>query len=328
MSSILPPFDKIPKSIPTLALQGKAVIDAEINKLFSQVELFIKNVTKLPKNCDCNDPRIQQVKKQLKEIQRQITVAQQAIGKINATVSQIRSLVATANAIRTAIIGIQILNPTTAAAFVATQNLLLQDNIIVNAMASLQTLTTIPTDALNKLSSLVPMIANAITQIGQACSGDVDSLNVSQDVLSNITGSGNSSSNEFSAGSDTIVNRASGEFNSKAPSEFYNEYNVSDIDLFERANTIQSLLEQQITQQTTLLKSLEEAPSVVYRGSGVPDPKLGKAGDMYFDTLNNKIYGPKLNSDSWLINVTGQDNSAGGGQQVDPNINPNNTQGS
>jgi len=83
------------------------------------------------------------------------------------------------------------------------------------------------------------------------------------------------------------------DYNDLVDTEFYTEQNVSDSDLDLRSDTIQTLIEQ----QKNLITSLLEAPSQVYKQTGVPSNNLGKAGDYYVDLTTNKIYGPK--TDIW-----------------------------
>ena len=79
------------------------------------------------------------------------------------------------------------------------------------------------------------------------------------------------------------------DYNDLIATEFYNEQNVSDDDLQFRSDVIQQLVEQ----QRDLMTSLLEAPSQVYKESGLPSDDLGKPGDYYVDISTNKIYGPK-----------------------------------
>ena len=54
---------------------------------------------------------------------------------------------------------------------------------------------------------------------------------------------------------------------------------------------------------------------VVINGAGVPDQGLGKEGDVYIDTTNDNIYGPKTNgvwgSATTLVGATGATGSTG-----------------
>jgi DNA repair ATPase RecN len=78
-------------------------------------------------------------------------------------------------------------------------------------------------------------------------------------------------------------------------SEFYRNINVSDEDLQQRLDTIQKLIDEQLNIQT----NLNEAPSRVLTGIGVPRETLGQPGDYYIDERTQTIYGPKVNIDSW-----------------------------
>jgi hypothetical protein len=311
--SVLPPLDYIPKKAYVPVQLAKKELDTISNKLFDSVDSFIKNVTKLPKNCKCNDPRIQQIKQKLQDIQTQITNIQTKIQQLGNIVVQLKQIINAAAAIRQAIFYAQAFNPVTGAAFINMQLMMVQDELIVNGINSLSLLSSLPTDAINKLAGLVPMITAGIEQIGQACNGDVSRLSVSSTVTDNIIGSGNSNAitndpfgTSANALDDKIVNQSVSKFNNLLPSEFYNEYNVSDADLIDRANVIQSVLERvenSQQQQQELLKSIQEAPSVAYRAKGAPDNALGKTGDFYVDTVSMKIYGPKPYHDSWVDNM-------------------------
>ena len=80
------------------------------------------------------------------------------------------------------------------------------------------------------------------------------------------------------------------------PSDFYRKVNVSDEDLQQRFNFIQD----SILKQIDVISSLNEAPSKVLYGSGVPTSDIGQLGDYYIDTTDQTIYGPKTDSSSWL----------------------------
>jgi hypothetical protein len=80
------------------------------------------------------------------------------------------------------------------------------------------------------------------------------------------------------------------------PSDFYRKVNVSDDDLQQRFDAIQEL----IVNQIDVISNLNEAPSKVLYGSGAPAVSIGQTGDYYIDTINQTVYGPKSDSDSWL----------------------------
>lgn len=100
--SVLPPLDYIPKKAYVPVQLAKKELDTISNKLFDSVDSFIKNVTKLPKNCKCNDPRIQQIKQKLQDIQTQITNIQTKIQQLGNIVVQLKQIINAAAAIRQA----------------------------------------------------------------------------------------------------------------------------------------------------------------------------------------------------------------------------------
>jgi hypothetical protein len=277
MSAIVPPLDIIPK------LPAKAVnlvikqLDTQTDRLLDNVTKTVQDTVKLPVNVKCNDPKIAQIKKQLADIQKQITSIQEAIPKIQTTINSVRQLVGIASGIKTALSVAQLSNPITAPLFIAQQLMAIQDATIVNAISSLSQFSSVPVTLTSKLQTITTPLLGAIAKVSNVCNGDVDTLNISQDALSN----------------DVLQTEI--DYNDLVNTTFYNEENVSDDDLQHRSDTIQQLVEQ----QQNLLASLQEAPSKVYQALGVPENNLGKLGDYYINLDNQSIYGPKAQSDDW-----------------------------
>lgn len=71
------------------------------------------------------------------------------------------------------------------------------------------------------------------------------------------------------------------------------DYLNADLDSLEKT------LKDAISDQEGLLVSIEEAPSKVYQGAGIPTLDLGKPADYYIDSQSKRIYGPKPNRTSW-----------------------------
>jgi hypothetical protein len=276
MSALTPPFDIIPK------LPGKGVnlivnrINKQTDQLINSVNKTVQDTIKLPRGASCDDPLIKKIKDDLAKIQKQINDFQKIIPTVQTTINSVQTLVKTASAVKTAISIAQLSNPITAPLFIAQQLQAIQDATIANAIASLDQFKTIPITLTSKISTIVPPLLNAIQRVSETCNGDINELELSQSVI-----------NDLGDGID--------DYNDLLPSEFYNELNVSDEDLQQRSDTIESLIQQ----QQNLLASLLEAPSKVYRQQGAPDVSLGKLGDYYIDTENKLIYGPKLNADTW-----------------------------
>ena len=277
MSAIVPPLDIIPK------LPAKAVtlvmtqLNTQTDRLLDNVTKTVQDTVKLPVNVKCDDPKIAQIKKQLADIQNQITSIQQAIPRIQTTINSVRSLVGIATGIKTALSVAQLSNPITAPLFIAQQLMAIQDATIVNAISSLSQFSSVPVTLTLKLQTITTPLLGAIAKVSNVCNGDVDTLNISQDALSN----------------DALQTEI--DYNDLVNTTFYNEENVSDDDLQHRSDTIQQLVEQ----QQNLLTSLQEAPSKVYQASGVPENNLGKLGDYYINLDNQSIYGPKAQADDW-----------------------------
>lgn len=262
MSSIVPPLDFIP------TLPGKAAallmqqIDIQMDNLLKEVSTVVQDSIKLPSNIQCNDPRIQKIKTDLTKIQGQIVQVQQNVPKIQQTVDQLKTAVQTAQAIRAVITAAQLSNPITAPVFIAQNLMAIQDALIVNSIGALESFSTLPTSLASKFQTLIPVLSQAIQKLNSVCNLD-----------------------------ETIpdFNNSDIDYNDLIDTEFYNEQNVSDDDLQFRSDAIQQLVEQ----QRDLMTSLLEAPSQVYKESGLPSDDLGKPGDYYVDISTNKIYGPK-----------------------------------
>lgn len=275
MSAIVPPLDIIPK------LPAKAVsevikqVDVQTDRLLQDVTKTVQDSIKLPTNTKCDDPRIKKIKEQLADIQEQITKVQETIPKIQTTINTVKIVVTTAQAIKATITAAQLAIPATAGLFVAQQLMAIQDATIVNAIESLNQFSTVPDTLTSKLATVVPPLIAAISKVSNVCNGDVDELTIPEAVSDSLN-----------------INT---DYNDLVDTEFYTELNVSDDDLENRSDTIQQLLDQ----QQDLLRSLQEAPSKVYNGTGLPSGNIGKTGDYYIDNDTQTVYGPKPSQNSW-----------------------------
>ena len=73
------------------------------------------------------------------------------------------------------------------------------------------------------------------------------------------------------------------------PSEFYDEINVSNSDIDNRLQEIQSLL----TEELDVVSNLIEAPSKLIKKSSNPTLEDGNVGDFYMNMQNGSVFGPK-----------------------------------
>ena len=271
--SIIPPLDRLTKApsfgVDKIQQQFNDILDLVVD----QTNQTIKDSVKLPTNVKCDDPRVQNIKQNLENIQSLITQVQQNIPKIQSAITAVNTIVSTAQGINAAIAAAQLSIPVSAALFISLQAQAIQNQLIVNAVEAVKPLQSLPTQIESKILTLVPVLITAISKLNTVC-GDSDiELNIP-----NIS-------------TESTVT----DYNDLVPTEFYNESNVSETDLTQRSDSIEQLVEQ----QRNLLTSLQEAPSQVYKQEGNPPPELGKIGDYYLNTSNNVSYGPKITDTDW-----------------------------
>ena len=274
--SIIPPLDRLTKApsfgVDKIQQQFNDILDSVVD----QANQTIKDSVKLPTNVKCDDPRVQNIKQNLENIQSLITQVQQNIPKIQSAITAVNTIVSTAQGINAAIAAAQLSNPVTAALFISLQTQAIQNQLIVNAVEAVKPLQSLPLQIESKILTLVPVLITAISKLNTVC-GDSDiELNIP-----NIS---------TESAESTVT-----DYNDLVTTEFYNESNVSETDLTQRSDSIEQLVEQ----QRNLLTSLQEAPSQVYKQEGNPPPELGKIGDYYLNTSNNVSYGPKITDTDW-----------------------------
>lgn len=285
--AVTPPLDRITK----LPAQGVDIVQEQFNILLDdtleKMKTVIQDVAKLPAGCDCDDPRVKKAKETLQSVQDNLQKVQENIPKVQTIITQVKTLIEIGVAVKNVIAIAQLSNPLTASLFIASISQQVQDELIANALQAIEPLQAVPQQALGKLQTLVPPLQQAIAKLVTSCNGE--DLNIDFPVARNGadgTNGGDGFGNQFPAGFD---------YNSLLPSEFYRNVNVSNVDLDQRSDAIQQLIEQ----QQNLLTSLLESPSQVYKQNGPPPNDLGKAGDFYIDTQNNVPYGPKPSDTIW-----------------------------
>jgi division protein CdvB (Snf7/Vps24/ESCRT-III family) len=275
MSAIVPPLDFIPK-LPSIAVtETIKQVNKQTDVLLQTVTTTVTDSIKLATNVKCDDPRMKKIKEQLAQVQEQITKIQETIPKIQTTINTVKQIVNTAVAIKAAISAAQLANPVTAAVFIATQLTLIQDATIVNALESLKQFEQVPPALTAKIQTVIPPILSALQRVEGACGENTPEVSIPENLLG-----------------DSDIQ----DYNDLVDTEFYTEDNVNSKDLSDRSDLIQQILQQ----QQDLLQSLQEAPSLVYRGNGLPDPNLGKPGDYYVDLDTQAIIGPKVSYTAWI----------------------------
>lgn len=286
MPAVFPPLDRIPNLPPQITDRAIQQLSKLVDKLGDKVVTVSKESVKLPEKCNCDDPRIKQIKKDLADVQKLITKLQTELPKIQKIINVSKNVVSAANGVKTALTVAQLSNPLTAPVFLAMLLKDVQDATIKNAIASINQLAKIPPSLTAQLNKFVPIIQEALGKIGSSCNGEVPAISIPTS-----TSNGDSA---FSNGDSAFDFESNFDYNDLLDSEFYQEINVSEEDLTRRSDDIQKLIEQQQS-----LLTLQEAPSKVYQQAGLPNNNLGKTGDYYIDTQNLKIYGPKISDTEW-----------------------------
>ena len=332
------PLDKIP-ALPNQAVS--LIVDQIvkfINKIQLEIEKVISDCAKLPDNCNCDSPEIQDLLDRIKKIQDLIEKILQLIPLIEKIVTLLKTLVTIANAIK----ALQLLNPITALPVLAAELVIVQNMILANAGIAVKQLATIPPQIRISLESAVGNLANVATKVGTVCGDEtsisaknslqnaIDNLDFSDSIPERgnfgepagqwllIQGNGingsplNPPPNPKSPFTDTdgSIWIWDGEIDPGTGVAWGSEQSRKDdetmgSEFYTEINTgiddIKSrieLIESLVASQQDLLKSLQEAPAQSYNGDGPPQNSLGKPGDYYVDTVNKNIYGPK-NSSGW-----------------------------
>jgi prefoldin subunit 5 len=280
MPAVFPPLDRIPNLPPQITDKAIQQLTKLVDQLGDKVVTVSKDSVKLPEKCNCDDPRIKKIKKDLTDVQGLITKLQTEIPKIQKIINTTKTVITAANGVKTALAAAQLSIPATAGLFVAMLLKDVQDATIKNAIASINQLAKVPPSLTAQLNKFTPTIQEALNKIGSSCNGEVPTISIPTSTLRDADAL-DSFGDEF-------------DYNDLLDSEFYQEINVSQEDLTNRSENIQKLIEQQRS-----LLTLQEAPSQVYQQVGRPADDLGKTGDYYIDTQNLMIYGPKLSDTEW-----------------------------
>ena len=280
MPAVFPPLDRIPNLPPQITDKAIQQLTKLVDQLGDKVVTVSKDSVKLPEKCNCDDPRIKKIKKDLSDVQGLITKLQTEIPKIQKIINTTKTVITAANGVKTALAAAQLSIPATAGLFVAMLLKDVQDATIKNAIASINQLAKVPPSLTAQLNKFTPTIQEALNKIGSSCNGEVPTISIPTSTLRDADAL-DSFGDEF-------------DYNDLLDSEFYQEINVSQEDLTNRSENIQKLIEQQRS-----LLTLQEAPSQVYQQVGRPDDDLGKTGDYYIDTQNLMIYGPKPSDTEW-----------------------------
>jgi len=327
---VTPPLD----IIPGLPAKGVSILSKEANKLIKKIGEKIgetlQDAIQLPDDCNCDDPRIHDIKDKIEDAKEMIAKVQEIVAVIKKVHTGLQTAMGIANAIKSAIF----LVPVTGVAALQAELMMVQNMTIANGVQAIKQIDFIPPTMEAGMSLINNQLASIISKLGGICNNET--FDVSADVAKSLNGG---AGNAGGSGGDWRLVSGSGDCGKplgvppspKSPytdscggvwvwfgsgyynpdgigwgtqqsriddstmgTEVYSDINVSDEDL----NTYSKMIDNLVKNQQDLLTSLQEAPAQSYNGTEPPNSNLGKSGDYYIDTTAQKMYGPKT-SEGW-----------------------------
>lgn len=328
------PLDKIP------ALPAQAValmvdqINVFVNKIQLEIEATISEAAKLPDDCGCDYPPIQDLLARIKNIQKMVEKVMELVPLIEKIIKLLKLLLSIANAIKASIFLIPIVGQAALMAELA----IVQNMVLANATVAVKQLGTIPTSMATSLEATLRNLASVAIKLDTKCGDDeTESLVTNENLQKAIDDYDFSDSiPEKQPAGEWLLVQGSGTLGSPfgqppVPKSPYTDsngdiwiwngeidpgtgvawgskksrlddntmgsefYSELNVGINDITARIESI-ELLVNSQRDLLTSLQEAPAQSYNGSGPPDAELGKSGDYYIDTTGNGIYGPKDNN--------------------------------
>lgn len=265
------PFNKVSK-IPSVILKQV------LNILFKQQQLILNLILQMdsfvlsmPNTAKCDDAEVLSLKNKLAELQNSIDSLNAILNVLPPVTAAFRTI----STIATVISTIQLAIPPTVPAGPVSQTISSFADLIANVDACTATLNNIVT----QMNSFSQQIGTSITGAQQKIA----------DVCKTTSGIGTPSTGSVSSSNDGTQTQYD------QTSKFYRPINVSDDDLNQRLQTIQDLIDNGFD----VLTNLNEAPSKVITGTGIPTNNIGQPGDYYVNTQNQNIFGPKGQTNSW-----------------------------
>ena len=258
----------------------------DLNKLSS---LLLSKCNNLPLHIKCNDPRINDLKNLLARIQK-------LVKSIGLLISSLNKIIKTLNAVSTAATVVKLIQLSTPlppgvptgpiAEVLGIVNKLLQN--IKSAMPCFIAIL----DIINlTVSTTNDAMAQVLMLLGSVCNSEA--FSITSDVKRLIDDRSihiNTSATSTSNNGDSLITESDSLFYypAVAPEDDINEY----VDLLNR-------ISQDLEDPNKAIDYVDAAPTLVYSGLNIPDASIGKFGDYYLDTSNNKLYGPKTTDTSW-----------------------------
>ena len=335
---LTPPLNKIPVIPDKLVNILDRQITQFLDQILLQVTVSIQEAVALPDDIQCDDPRIEALKKRIENINNLIQKLQEIVPIIDKITSGLNTIIGIANSIK----AIQLLNPATALFVIVPEIILAQNLTIANANAAVEKLIKSIAPKINaSLQDAIASLSPVANVISQACNQDsgVSGTQNLQNAINDldygdtipgypggrwilISGSGTlgepaglppNPPSPYNDGTGTwfYTGTSTGEgYQNTAGTSWGSEQSRIDdatigTEFYTETNVSTEDMQQQleivtqlIDSQQDLLTSLQEAPAQSYNGTTPPEDGLGKIGDYYVDTDAKQIYGPK-NNQGW-----------------------------
>jgi hypothetical protein len=265
------PFNIISSAPTKILKQFLTPVNKQINQVDSLVTDLNSYVSSLSKNASCDDIEIITLKNKLKILLASVESLQQ----IANVFPQISTALRTLN---------------TAALVVGAAQLAIPSAPGVPQGPIGQSIAA-AADAVSSIKACILILQNLIEDINDLLQEVAEAVTDAEDAIANTC-----KTNDNTAGAGLTINPVTLDtLEEQYFSEFYRSVNVSDEDLQQRLNTIQDLVDEQLS----IRLNLNEAPSRVLTGLGAPAPTLGQPGDYYIDERTQTVFGPKISIDTW-----------------------------
>jgi hypothetical protein len=250
---------------------------------------LILKCNNLPLDIKCTDPRITYIKKLLETIKNFIASIKKLIAAIKKVIKALKTIKAAATTIKLVQMVFPLppfTPPGPIAELLGIVNKLLQN--LKSAMPCFLAMIDIIKLTVADMNNIMAM---ALMTLGGICTNEI--FEATPDVTTLINDrTTNTSTNA------TSVNNNGDSLITQTSNSTYDPSIVSDDDLSDYLDLLNGIANE-LEDPTKAGTFLEEAPSLVYSGTGAPDQSIGKLGDYYVDLSNSTIFGPKVTDVAW-----------------------------
>lgn len=278
----------IGSTIPLVVVQK--IVPRILNKMGDLQKLSTALQTKcnnLPLNIKCNDPRITDIKKLLDRIQKLIKSLKLLKDSLNKIIKTLNNVAKAATVVKL----IQLQIPPGGPPGIVAEVLIIVNALLQNVKSALDCFIEL-IDIINlHVSNSNDSMAQTLMVLGSVCNSE--SFTVTSDVKTLLD---DRAANTATSATSTTNNGDS--LITDSNSTFYYTPVAADDDISDYIELLNTIA-QDIEDPTKAVNYLDEAPTLVYSGNGMPIATTGKNGDYYIDLANSTVYGPKPTDISW-----------------------------